>query len=324
MAVAGWHVDVIAPPFVSLLAGNPHLRNLATLQVIAPNWPADWWKLAWHLRRQRYDAVLVPFSYPRQLLLASALSGAPHRIAMWGGIPGRLTLHRCLRSQTYENPRPYAETILRLLEPLNIPAQGIEPELYLEPEEEEAGKRLLDTRFPWGTRVGIHPLCLGNTCNLPIGVYRELARRILEQTDWSVLVTGTTGDREQVSDWAALPHAERLWISCGQGDLRSLASVLKNLDLFIVPSTGPLHIARALGVPTLTPFCPQVPVCAKIWGHAPLEFSALEPSAPQCSPAARHGMHCDFRGALSADDLLARARQILAPRANASASTETP
>jgi ADP-heptose:LPS heptosyltransferase len=243
---------------------------------------------------------------------------------MWGGIPGRLTLHRCLRSQTYENPRPYAETILRLLEPLNVPPQGIEPELHLESAEEDAGKHLLDTHLPSGIRVGVHPLCLGNTCNLPIDVYRELTNRILEHTDWSVVVTGTAEDREKVFDWASLPHSERLWISCGLSDLRSLASLLKSLDLFIVPSTGPLHMARALRVPTLTPFCPQVPVCAKIWGHAPLALSALEPAMPVCNPDARHGTHCDFRGTLSADDLLARARQLLAPRANASASTETP
>jgi ADP-heptose:LPS heptosyltransferase len=317
LAQHGWNVDVVAPRVpLSLLEGNPHLRTLSALESISPQWPKDWWRLASHLRQHKYDAVILPFAHPRQLLLATALSGAKRRIAMFAGLIGRVTGHTCLISDTFKEARPYAETILRTLQPLGIQTSNIRPELFLGSEELALGKKILDEHLRAGVRVAIHPGNLGNTCNLPSSTYRELARLILTRTDWSVVVTGSMSDRALVADWADLCDitSQRLWISCGSSAVRGLAAMLHHLDALVVVGTGPLHIAHALGTPTLTPFCPQLPICAKIWGHPPLELSALEPHSPPCNPEEPHGPHCDFRGTIRAEDLFAALKRLLVSR----------
>ncbi|MGH8048811.1 MAG: glycosyltransferase family 9 protein [Chthoniobacterales bacterium] len=312
LAKAGWDVDVVAPPIVKLLEGNPHVRSLYDLRAICPDWPAGWGCLAAFLRRRKYKAVLLPFARPLPLLYASALSGARHRIAMWAGIAGRLTGHTCVRSGFHDEARPYAQTILRALGPLRIPDDGIRPELFPTQQEIHDAHAALDAHLLPGVRVAIHPLCLGNTCNLPPAEYATLARRILAETNWSIAITGAQGDDDALSK-AGFPQGTdgRLWMCCGMFDLRGLAALFTSLDVVVVPSTGPLHIAHAVGAKTLTPFCPQIPVCGRIWGHESLGDSVIEPVHPPCDPTGLHGPHCDFKGRLTADDLFARlARQI--------------
>jgi ADP-heptose:LPS heptosyltransferase len=311
---AGWMVDVIAPRGqISLLRGNPHIREITVLQDISPRWPADWWRLAMHLRRRRYEALIIPFAHPRRLLLASALSGASRRIAMWAGLPGRLTGHICVRSRYFEEPRPYARTAQLALGPLGIDPDGIEPELFISSEESLTISTELSGQLDPGIRIGIHPACLGNTCNLPLSTYQELASLILSRTDWKIVITGSKEDEKTLAAFRSLAEtrSRRLWVAAGRFDLRQMAALLGELDAFVVPSTGPLHIAKAVGAPTLTPFCPQIPVCAAIWGHEPLGLSALEPDRPPCDRGKIHDAHCDFQGSITAADLFARLERLI-------------
>jgi ADP-heptose:LPS heptosyltransferase len=327
LAEAGWQVDVIAPPApLSLLRQDRRVRNLVSLAEVAPHWPRGWWALTKYLQRANYDAVILPYSHPRQLVLATAFSGARHRIAMWGGIPARVLGLTGVRSGYLDEPRPYAQTILRALAPLGIQTQSIEPELFFNANEQAEASRLLDAHLPAGIRVGIHPLCLGNTCNLPPATYAELARLVLDRTDWSIVLTGTARNRERIPQIESLvkEHGGRVWAAFGQLDLRALAAVLARLDAFVVPSTGPLHMARAAGTPTLTPFCPQIPVCGGIWGHAPLAATVIEPAQPPCNPTELHKDHCDFRGTITAEDLFRRLAQIVPGDSSTARSAVTP
>lgn len=309
LARAGWEVDVVAPAHVCLLEGNPSVRRLAVLSDICPAWPRDWPRLAGWLRRGRYHAVLLPFARPWPLLAASVLSGARKRIAMWGGIAARLTGHHALRSHYFDRPRPYAEIIGRCLEPLSVPLGDIHPEIFLTADDHLAlhRKAKLPLPGPEAATIGVHPFALGNACNLPWSAYRDLIDRLLASTALRIVLTGTQADRNRMSGWEDLAQSfpDRLWNAAGELSLRETAALIASLRCYVVPSTGPLHIAASVGTPTVAPFCPQVPVNAAIWGHASPKNRCLEPESPPCHACERHTEHCDFRGSLPVERIMA-------------------
>ena len=96
-----------AAPLEGNAAVTTHL-----LERVSPGFPGSWPRLGGWMRRMKFDTILLPHARPPQLLLASALSGARRRIAMWGGIPGRLTLHRCLRSGIQSGTRHFSDILL--------------------------------------------------------------------------------------------------------------------------------------------------------------------------------------------------------------------
>ena len=49
-------------------------------------------------------------------------------------------------------------------------------------------------------------------------------------------------------------------------DIGNLAGVIRKMDLFVSNSTGPLHLAAALGVPTISIYCPIRVMSPTRWG----------------------------------------------------------
>jgi ADP-heptose:LPS heptosyltransferase len=287
LAHGGYEVDFILPePFLPLLASNPHLSGCLPLD---PGWKRNWMELARTLRRGDYDLLILPFAVAWQLKVAGLLSGIPERIAMWGGLLGRLTGYTCLRSGFLTSPRPYAEILLDIARFLKLPSDGIALDLAVE------------RRGPKGKvpRVGIHPGSGGSACNLAPEAYGELAGLILAETDWEVVVTGTPSETRLLEGWPdAVLASPRLHNRVGALSLPALAEAVAGFDLLIVSSTGPLHIAAALGVPTVSPFCPRLTVGPRVWGNQnPNGYAVLGP-AEKCL-SVPEGVKCDFSGKVS-------------------------
>ena len=93
----------------------------------------------------------------------------------------------------------------------------------------------------------------------------------------------------------------------GQPDaLRPLTALLHLSDLTVVGSTGPLHLASAVGATTLTPFSQAPGVNATTWGNQGGVGHVIE-----CPPPARTSPSGDNPDTLNADHFFTRAREIL-------------
>jgi ADP-heptose:LPS heptosyltransferase len=318
LAEQGWKVDVIGQPAVALLKHCDFVRDATTLSEICPKWPRDWNKLAVWLRERAYTAIIIPFCRPAQLLWASAASGIERRIAMGTTARARLLAHlsghKFFPTQFGRHPRPYYEIMVDCASPLISEPVIYPPKITLTSYEKSNGRTLLTSHGDGSKWIAIHPTCYGNTCNLPLSTYRELVELILSRTSWSVVITGTEKERTLFADWQPLTmaHPRRIWLAAGQLGLRDLASVLSAVNILVATGTGPMHLAQAVGTQTLSPFCPQVPICPRIWGYSPYERTAILPSSPPCDPDRPHYRNCDFRGTLTSGDFLARLRSILA------------
>lgn len=287
------------------------------LERVAPDFPRRWWKVGAWMRRGKFDTILLPHAKPPQLLLASAFSGAPRRIAMWSGILGRLTFHQCLRSGIRAGERHFSEMPLECARAARFSTDGLRPDFPLTEAETDQARIEIQSRFPGLEIVGIHPGCAGNTCNLPSAVFGQAAALLLDHPGVAVIGTGIASERKLFDAWpeSVLGHP-RFYNACGEWGLRQLAAHVANYTTMIVPSTGPLHIAAAYAIPTVTAFCRYPPVSATVWGNLTPGTIVVSPPAEFCKRqrSAPGAPNCDFQGQLKAGELCRAALKIISER----------
>lgn len=300
----------------AVFAGNPRVK-IHVVEEVAPGFPGSWRGLGAWMRRERFEMILLPHAKPWQLLIASALSGAKRRIAMWSGVLGRLTLHECLRSGIQSGQRHFSDIPLDCARAAGFPTDGLKPDFWLTADEIEEARVEMGARFPGLKVIGVHPGCAGNTCNLPSGVFGKVTALLLEQPGLAVIATGIPAERALFDSWPepVLRHP-RFYNACGEWNLRQLAARVANYTAMVVPSTGPLHIAAAFAIPTVTAFCRYPSVSATVWGNLTAGAVVLSPPAEFC--ARRRSLpgspHCDFEGQVPAEQLCAAVLQIVAER----------
>jgi lipopolysaccharide heptosyltransferase II len=118
----------------------------------------------------------------------------------------------------------------------------------------------------------------------PAPRFAELARRLIDERGWSVALVGTAGEREYAAEIAARvasrARAGRCANLAGELGIADLAALLARAQVFVTNDSGPMHVAAALGTPTLGLFGPETPVM-----YAPLGRRARALyRPPPCSP----------------------------------------
>jgi hypothetical protein len=225
-------------------------------------------------------------------------------ISMWGGPLSRLLGCRSLRSRLLDQPRHIADIWLDLARAIGVSPDGLKPEIFLSEGEKESASQMLSYRFGAKKFIIIHPGCSGNTCNLPIGVYAELVNKFLEWSNVAVVLSGITAERDKYkSELSCNDQNPRVWNSMGELNLRQLCAVISKAELVVSVGTAPLHVASALGIPTVSPFCRKVGVCSRVWGNLGAKSIAIEPPANICNECIDK-KHCDFKGSININQFL--------------------
>ncbi len=114
----------------------------------------------------------------------------------------------------------------------------------------------LDVPHP---RVGMLPCSRRADKNWPPERFAEVARTLREQTGASLVLLGSPAD---VPVCATLARAIGGTVTnlCGRTSMLELGGIIKELDLLITVDSGPMHIAAAVGAPTVAVFGPTDPV----------------------------------------------------------------
>jgi ADP-heptose:LPS heptosyltransferase len=123
--------------------------------------------------------------------------------------------------------------------------------------------------------VVIHPGSGGSSPNWPIERYRELAALIKTNPDHEVVITGHESD---------IPGFEGCIDLGGKTDLETLAGVIYRASVFISGSTGPLHLADALGVKCLSFYLNRPDIGPRRWGPRRNMKNIVIPSDECCCP----------------------------------------
>ncbi len=237
-------------------------------------------RLMEELKAQDFDVSIVLHS---TLRLAAALFGVgvPNRIGPLSKPHSYIFYNRGSRQRRSQVEMHEADYNLQLLRKLGIRvgSHKLPSRIGVSAERKAWAKRWLAEQG-WDRQVreekgdgkrlvAIHPGMGGSALNWPENYYLELARAIVKEGH-EVLFTGGPGEGpllERMKIQAAKTENNVLIYGGDKsGSVDHLAALFGEVDLVVAPSTGPLHIAVALGKPVVT-FYPPIRVQSAIrWG----------------------------------------------------------
>ncbi|MBI3599708.1 MAG: glycosyltransferase family 9 protein, partial [Nitrospinae bacterium] len=129
--------------------------------------------------------------------------------------------------------------------------------------------------------VGIHPGSGGSARNWKPEKYAELADKIIDKTGAVIFVTGGTGEEELLDRIVSSVKGKVVKYISYDG-LKELSAVIKRFNVMVGSSTGPIHIATAVGTPVVSIYCPIFVCQPKRWGPIGEKDIAIVPDVPFC------------------------------------------
>jgi lipopolysaccharide heptosyltransferase III len=122
--------------------------------------------------------------------------------------------------------------------------------------------------------VVVHPGSSGSAVDLPLNKFREIVQLLSENKKIKVVITGK---KEEMKLGEALKINDKVINFAGMFNLSELIALISKANIVIVNSTGPLHIAAALGKYVIG-FYPKITVAsAKRWGPYSEKGKVFEP-----------------------------------------------
>lgn len=274
---------LVRPYARDLLLHNPHVSEILLDDAAGRHaGRSGFRRLVGEIRARRFDTALLLLPTKR----------AAHAL-FWAGIPRRIgvgrkpyevwTLMQSVSRHKYIPLRHEADYCLDLGRKIGVragaSAADLATELFLTgPERSAARERFAALGAqPDDVLIGIHPTSGGSSPNWQPGRYVELAARLLSTVPGPIRIV-VTGE-ETGPAFGAPPQVLDVR---GPRPLRELMADLSCLRLFISASTGPMHAAAALGVPTVSLFCP-LPACSpQLWGPQGNTAHFVLPPPGQC------------------------------------------
>jgi heptosyltransferase-1 len=275
----GW---IAEKPFAALLAGNPNVSRVFTVET--RRWRRRPWgrQVRGQIRALRRDLasfgadfVLDPQSNQKSWWVCRLSPGerivledrqvrkdATRRMSRLRVFPSDSTVHVSARA-------------LALLEPLRVPVRGTAPDArYLIAQSSPAaGEFLARQARPFAL---YHPGAGWGNKAWGEERFARLADRLLRSSGIQPIVSWGPGDEARADSLAETLGAPKIPAS----DFADLARIISEARFFAAGDTGPLHLADALGVPTIGLFGPTDPARNGPSGREGLTFFAALPCAP--------------------------------------------
>lgn len=260
------HVSVLVSRYAApLLAGSSLVDEL-----IEDNPQDTGRQLGARLREKAFDAALVLNTSTRNCLAvwASRIRTRvcwAYKAAGWLAGNRRVYLHRS------HPPVHEAEFALEFVRRLGGTCQlsDFSPRLVVDPQALRVARTRIERDLgTHGPLFGVHPGNGNSAYNWPLDHYATLVSRLA--VEGRVLVTGGPSERpllEQLRSRLS-PSARGEVLLVSDFALPQLVAALSQLSVLTASSTGPLHVAGALGTPVVGLFSPHP-------AHVPAKWAPL-------------------------------------------------
>ena len=250
------------------------------------------------ISRERFDACVVV--YPTfTLALVIYLSGIKNIVGTGYRWYSFFFNHKVFQHRKYAEMHEL-EFNLNLLEIFGIheKVEKGKVNFYLKIEKSEKVNELVSSFVSKEKRlVIIHPGSGGSSVDLPIEKFKELVEMLNERNDVEIAITGNESEKKLCE---TLIVSEKTHDFAGVFDLGELIALINKADIFISNSTGPVHIASALGKNTIG-FYPNLLQCSsRRWGPYSDKSVVFTPKS-QCSDCERE--QCNKRECMNSIDM---------------------
>lgn len=295
----GW---VIERPFAALLAGNPNVDAVFTVQtkrwrrrVLRPGSFVELREARAAIARFGADHVLDPQGNEKSWWVAQ-LAGAP-RLVLDDAEDRRNWTRRLARTRVSPpvSARHAADRVLALLSPLGVRVCERAPDAayLLAGDHAEAAAFLAGAPRPFAL---YHPGAGWANKSWGEERFAALADRVRRERGIAPVVSWGPGDEGRARELAARAAAPMIPAL----DFRGLARVIAEAAFFAAGDTGPLHLADALATPTVSLFGPTDPARNGPYRRHGVEFATALRCAP-CRTRYRELKPC--LSGISADDV---------------------
>jgi heptosyltransferase-3 len=220
---------------------------------------------------QALNADTVIHVFPRkEVLWLAKRAGIPVRIATGRRIN---TLTKCNKLVFFTrkgSPLHEAQLNLKLLKPLGIDKEySLEElgELYAFTRKDSAAEqRVTEFLSPYSSnkkKVVLHPLSKGSAAEWSLENYQRLTT-LLPKEQFDIFITGTKDEGEKIQSSHPI-KGEHVHDVTGKFNLTELIAFIDHCDALVAASTGPLHIAAALGKKAIGLYSPKRPIHPGRW-----------------------------------------------------------
>jgi len=252
------HIAALVTPYAApLLERDPYLDD-----IVLDDPTENCWALGRRLRHGRFDAAIVVNTNTRNSV-AVWHARIPTRV-LWSHRPAGLALATHHVSLHRSHPPVHeAEFALAFVRRLGMRANMADLHPRLDPNpaaRARAAERIakeLGERRDNGPLFAIAPTSKGSAYNWPLERYADLASRLAAHG--RVMVTGAAGDTDRLADMReSLPEKARARVGVFTDfDLAEFVGALAEADVMTASSTGPMHVAGAVGTPVVALFSPN-------------------------------------------------------------------
>lgn len=269
--------DWVAP----VIRGLPFIDEVLTYEPKGRHRGFEGWlRLRREVASGGFDRV-VCFQSERRVSLALRFAGISFRVGPLSKPHTFLCFNHGVRQHRSEVAKHEAEYNIDLLEALgaDVNYQGLATHVFISDDvKAQARSWLLAQGLGGKSFVVVHPGMGGSALNWPTRSYVELVEK-LRKKGLPVLVSGGKSESSLLLEVAGASGAV---VYCAEGQaIDYLGGLFAEASVVVAPSTGPLHLAVALGRSVVSFYPPVRVQSAKRWGPwRPLQGQVFTPPIP--------------------------------------------
>ncbi len=214
-------------------------------------------RLASSLRRQRFDLAIL-FQKAFDAAALAFLSGARFRIGYATDARSWLLTHAL---EPPPSDTHHVEVFLGIARALGCTIDNALPSFHLNATDRAEAESLLNRAGISGLRplVTFHPGASKEPRAWHPDRFAALGRRLSERHGARVILLGSYGERGLLERIAGGIPREAVFLPATDLRIKVAAAIVERCHLFVGNDSGPMHMAAALGVPTVAIFGPGTP-----------------------------------------------------------------
>ncbi|MFH1686211.1 MAG: glycosyltransferase family 9 protein [bacterium] len=273
-------VDVVASLYASpILENNNRIDGI--LRVLNKQLITDrFYRKDFLNKVKAAEYKLVVALYPeRHISRVFYKAGIPIRIGTAGRFHS-VFYNKHLFHSRKSNAKHEAEYNLDFLRFFRDGATVDRPRVYPTQKELDNARRVLDSKGIRDRFIVLHPGSGGSAERWPLGRFLELHESLVGRR-YQVVITGSEPEGEMIGTACRERGIEPRKI-CGDTDLRTLAAMLSLANVVVANSTGPLHLAVAVGTKVLGLYPGKAVMSPSRWGPLGRHDRVLVPELQEC------------------------------------------
>jgi len=285
------HITMMVRPYTrEIVDGHPDVDEILVFDERVISDKDAYRSFVREIRNRRFDVAITVYPTFRlaRLIFASKI---PVRLGT-GYRWYSFLFNRRVYEHRKSSLRHELEYNLRLLQNIDVPyPETIEFKFYIPPRALQRARDWLASNDidPARDKIAlIHPGSGGSALDWPLEKFSQLCDALSQIRGVNVILTGGPNEQALVDKVHQLTQSRPIR-AVSIFSIKEMAALIKLSHLFVANSTGPLHIAVAVGTEVIGFFCPLIPCLPRRWGpYGRIADSVLMPERDACKKCARN------------------------------------